>query len=98
MPVFAEFCRNFRVGKEKANLIRCTFHGMRQQAGMLVDDLEWDAANRGGHHRFFLPQRFGNSEPEAFAQAILNHDGLGSLKLVYHEWRPGRQLVLSNVW
>ena len=29
MPVFAEFCRDFRVGKQKPNLIRRAFHGVR---------------------------------------------------------------------
>jgi hypothetical protein len=29
MLVFAEFCRDFRVGKQKTNLIRRAFHGVR---------------------------------------------------------------------
>src|SRR5260370_34988188 len=65
MPVFAEFCRDFRVGKQKANLIGRAFHGMRQQAGMLMDDLDRYAAHRSAHPRFFFPQRSGTREATA---------------------------------
>src|SRR5256885_802966 len=31
MPLLAEFCRDFRTRKQKTNLIRRAFHGMRKQ-------------------------------------------------------------------
>src|SRR2546427_897844 len=71
MPMLAEFCRDFRMRKQKTNLIRRAFHGMRKQPGVFMDDLNRDAADGGSHHGLFLPQRFGDREPEAFAQTFL---------------------------
>src|SRR5258708_28237166 len=88
MPLFPEFCRNFRVREQESNLIRRAFHGMSQQASMLVNNLNRNAADRRSYNRFFLPQCLGNGEAETFTQAFLNHNSGGPLQSVDFQRRP----------
>src|SRR5260370_36511751 len=71
---FAQLRRYLRMRKQVADLIRGSLDGMRQQSRVLVDDLDRNAAHGGGHHRFLLPERFGDGEAEPPAYALLHHD------------------------
>lgn len=46
VTVFSEFCGDFRMRQQKADLISRAFDGVCQQASVLVDDLPGYAANR----------------------------------------------------
>jgi len=62
---------------------------MSEQAGVFVDDLGRDSADRGSDHGFLFPESLGDGEAETFAQAFLDDDGGGTLQSVYFEGRPG---------
>src|SRR5437879_12085009 len=68
MPMLAEFCRDFRMRKQKTNLIRRAFHGMRKQPGVFLDDLNRDAAGGRRHAGLFLPRRCGALHHERGAE------------------------------
>src|SRR5882724_496979 len=97
MAVLAQLRRDFRVREQESNLVRRAFYGMREQAGVLVNDLNRNAAHRRSHHRFFLPQRLGNSKAEAFAQAFLNDNRRSRLQRIDFQRRPSRKLENLDV-
>src|SRR5437879_8689263 len=41
MPMLAEFCRDFRMRKQKTHLIRRTIHARRNQHDTISDHLHW---------------------------------------------------------
>src|SRR6267143_4053140 len=97
MSLFPEFHRDLRVREQESNLVRRTFYGMRKQPGVLVNDLNRNAAHRGSHHRLFLPQRFRNGEAETLAQAFLNDNGGSPLQGVDFQRRPSRKFENLDV-
>jgi len=85
------------VREQETNLIGRAFDGMSEQAGVFVDDLGGDSADRGSDHGFLFPESFGDGETEAFAEAFLNDDGGGTLQSVYFEGRPGGKFEKFDV-
>src|SRR5215467_15733509 len=71
---------------------------MCQQAGMFVDNLRRDSADRRSYDWLFFPKSLGNGKAESFAQALLDHYRGGPLKRIHFERCPGRELDDFDVW
>jgi hypothetical protein len=97
VATFAETPCNIRVGEQETNLVGSAFHGVSEQAGMIVDDLGGDSTNGGSDHGFLFPKGFGDGEAESFAQAFLDDDGGSALQGVHFERRPGREFEKLDV-
>src|SRR5215831_11965244 len=83
VALFSQPARDVGMRKEKADLIGGALHRMRKQSGVFVKHLQGNASGRGSNHGLFLPQRFGDSQPEALAQAFLNDDSGSALKRIH---------------
>src|SRR5690349_18285817 len=73
--LLTEPLRNGWVRKQETNLVGGAFDRMDEQPRVLMDDLEGDAADRRSHHRLLLPHSFGDGQPEALPQALLDDNG-----------------------
>src|SRR5579872_6615040 len=92
MALLAQPLSNVRMSQQKPYLICRSLHGVSEQTRLLVNHLGGNAANGGGHHWLLLPQSFGDSEPEALTQALLDDHCRSPLKGIDFQRRCRRQL------
>ena len=58
-----------------ANSICGTRRGVDEKAGVIIVDLQRDAATRAADHRFGLPQRLSYCEPDLLQRLLQDDDG-----------------------
>ena len=72
--LFSERVALVRVGEKLADPVRALLDGVDEEAADAVLELERDASGPTGDHGRALPERFGDDQPEALADRLLDHD------------------------
>src|SRR6266487_2788896 len=62
------------IAQQVANPIGGTFRGMDQETGMIVVDLQGDAAAGAADHRLAFPKRFRHRQAKTFLHRLLQDD------------------------
>src|SRR5712664_1004492 len=70
------------VAQQVANPVSGAFGGMDQKAGVIIVDLQGDAAAGAADHRFPLPQSLRHRQPESFFDRLLQNDQSRALQSV----------------